>query len=259
MDTIISWITQDLPGVTVRNIEIGDGYLSAIFMNMNKQVANFAAQLAADPALKDGFNMLGYSQGSLVTRAFIERFNYPQPYNWISLAGPCAGQFGLSSIPNWLMNFLSPLIRQVPYSCLVQDTFAFAEYWKNPFNIPSYLKNSVFLADINNEKPAKNATYKQNFVKLQNAVLMFSDKDNVIRPQASGFFEFYQAGEDKVVVPLSQSEFYTQDFIGVKALADANRLQMFETECLHNEHHTEPCKAFFEQFGMPYLNNNLPA
>jgi len=190
MDTLVGWVQQALPGITIRNIEIGDGTLSAIFMNLNKQVDNFAAQMAADPALQNGFNVLGYSQGTLITRGFIQRVNHPQAYNWISLAGPNGGQFGLGSIPEWLLRFLSPLIRQIPYSCLVQDTFCFAQYWKNPFNQKSYLRNSVFLADINNERDTKNPAYKANLLTLQNAVLMFSDDDNVIRPQASGWFEF---------------------------------------------------------------------
>jgi len=188
-------------------------------------------------------------------RGFVERFNHPQPYNWISLAGPNAGQFGLGSIPEWLWRFLGPLVRQIPYSCLVQDTFAFAQYWKNPFNIKSYLKNSVFLADINNERATKNPSYNDNLEKLNNAILMFSDKDNVIRPQASGWFEFYVPGQQKVVQNLFESDFYTQDFIGLKALNETHRLQMYETDCLHDEHHTEPCKDFFFQYGIPYLNN----
>jgi len=250
-------VNQDLPEVTVRNIEIGDGYLSAIFMNVNKMVTNFAEQMAADPILKDGFNMLGYSQGCLVTRGFIQRYNYPQTYNWISLAGPDNGQFGLSSIPNWLMTVVSPLIRRVPYCPLVQNTFAFAQYWKNPFNIPAYLKHSAFLADINNERPVKNATYNANLVKLNNAILMFSDDDNVIRPQASGWFEFFAPDQDKTVVPLTQSDFWLQDFVGVRALSESDKLQLYETSCLHNEHHTEPCKDFFYQYGIPYLNNTF--
>jgi len=257
MDTLVGWVNEALPGITIRNIEIGDGKLSAIFMNLNKQTADFAAQMAADPVLANGFNVLGYSQGALITRAFIQRFNHPQPYNWISLAGPEGGQFGLSMIPEWLLRFVSPLIRQVPYCNLVQDSFAFAQYWKNPFNLKSYLKNSDFLADINNEREAKNPLYKANLVKLQNAVLMFSDTDNVIRPQASGWFEFYQAGQEKVVVPLNQTDIYTQDFIGLRALEEAHQLYLFETDCLHNEHHQEPCKDFFNHYGLPFLDNTF--
>jgi len=54
---------------------------------------------------------------------------------------------------------------------------------------------------------------------------------------------------------LSQSDIYTQDFIGLKALNETARLKLYETDCLHNEHHQEPCKDFFLQFGLPFLNN----
>jgi len=257
MDTINGWVKEDLPGIYIKNVEIGDGKLSAIFMNLNKQVQDFAAQLAADPALQNGFNMLGYSQGALITRAFIERFNHPQPYNWISLAGPNGGQFGLGVIPEWLMTIVSPLIRRLPYCPLVQETFCFAQYWKNPFNFDLYLKKSVFLADINNEKDTKNPQYKENMLKLHNAILLFSDTDNVIRPQISGWFEFFAPGQQKVCTPLDQSAFWKEDFIGLRALNETGQLQLFETDCLHNEHHTEPCKDFFYLHGIPYLNNTF--
>jgi palmitoyl-protein thioesterase len=257
MNTIVGWVIEDLPGILVRNIEIGDGTLSAIFMSLNKQVANFAGQLAADPALQNGFNMLGYSQGALITRGFIERFNYPQTYNWISLAGPDAGQFGLGHVPEWLWGFLQPLLRRVPYCWLVQHTFAFAQYWKNPYNVPLYAKKSAFLADVNNEKATKNDTYKANLLKLNQAVLMFSDTDDVIRPTQSGWFEFFAEGQEKTITPLRSSEFYLQDFIGIKALDDSQRLFLFETDCLHDEHHTEPCKDFFYEHGIPFVNNSF--
>jgi len=257
MNTLVGWVQQDLPGIYIKNVEIGDGRLSAIFMNLNKQTEDFAEQLAADPALQNGYNMLGYSQGALITRAFVERFNSPQPYNWISLAGPNGGQFGLGTIPDWLFNLVAPLIRRIPYSPLVQSTFCFAQYWKNPFNFGFYLKRSKFLADINNERDVKNPLYKANMLKLNNAILMFSDTDNVIRPQISGWFEFYNAGQDKVCTQLDHTPFWTQDFIGIRALNEINRLQMFETDCLHDEHHQEPCKDFFYAHGIPFLNNTF--
>ena len=44
------------------NVEIGNGFLDSIFMGMNKQVAEFAAKVQAQPELAAGFNLIGHSQ-----------------------------------------------------------------------------------------------------------------------------------------------------------------------------------------------------
>ena len=42
----------------------------------------------------------------------------------------------------------------------LQEAVSFAAYWKDPFLYEDYVKYNIFLADINNERPAKNQTYK---------------------------------------------------------------------------------------------------
>lgn len=86
-------------------------------MEMNKQVEEFAKTVKSDPALKDGFNLIGtlefvqslivfagYSQGGLITRAYIERYNDPPVYNYISWVGPHQGIYGDPLINNWCPN-----------------------------------------------------------------------------------------------------------------------------------------------------------
>jgi len=76
--SVIEWIHEALGNdVYVKNVEIGDGYYDSFFMEMNDQVQDFCEQMAADPNLVGGFNLIGYSQGGLVTRGFVERCNYP--------------------------------------------------------------------------------------------------------------------------------------------------------------------------------------
>ena len=48
----------------------------------------------------------------------------------------------------------------------------FFQYWHDPIHFDQYLEKSQFIADINNERPMKNETYKENLVKLENLVLV---------------------------------------------------------------------------------------
>ncbi len=50
----------------MNNVEIGDGFFDSVFMNINDQVANFAATVAADPKLAKGFNAICHSQVHLI-------------------------------------------------------------------------------------------------------------------------------------------------------------------------------------------------
>ena len=68
MKSLVKLIQAAYPGIYVKNVEIGNGVLTSIFMNLNKQVENFCAQMKADVNLQNGFNLLGFSMGSIITR-----------------------------------------------------------------------------------------------------------------------------------------------------------------------------------------------
>ena len=48
----------------IKNVEVGNGYEDSVFMDMNDQVDCFAKKVLNDTNLKDGFNLIGYSQVS---------------------------------------------------------------------------------------------------------------------------------------------------------------------------------------------------
>lgn len=61
-------------------------------MNVNDQIDFAAKQIAADPKLKNGFNAIGFSQGSRFLRAYVQRYNTPAVKNLISIGGQHQGQ-----------------------------------------------------------------------------------------------------------------------------------------------------------------------
>ena len=86
MDHIEGWLKADFPGIYVHNAEIGhkDPKLDSLFISMNDQLSMFAQQLAADPNLADGFDLIGHSQGALLTRSYLERYQNHKVHNYIS-------------------------------------------------------------------------------------------------------------------------------------------------------------------------------
>lgn len=77
------------------------------------------------------------------------------------------------------------------YDSEIQSLVTFAQYWyyfsfprslfimfvfilrRDPYDLPTYLEKSIFLADINNARTEKNSTYKKNIMSL-NAFVRFN-------------------------------------------------------------------------------------
>ena len=92
MNLVEKWIQGSLPGIYVKNLEIGDGWFDSIFMSLDEQVNLVCSQLSADKNLTNTkINIIGYDQGALIARAYIQRCNNPPVYNFISWSGPHGG------------------------------------------------------------------------------------------------------------------------------------------------------------------------
>ena len=68
-----------------------------------------------------------------------------------------------------------------------------------------YLKYNSFLADINNERPSKNATYRQNLASLEKLVLYRFKDDVTVVPRDSAWFAFYNGSR---LLPMQETELY---------------------------------------------------
>jgi len=253
MAVVEGWIKAVFPSIYVKRVQIGDGTWDSIFMPMNDQVKEFCSHIAADDNLKDGFNVIGYSQGSLISRGYIQRCNNPKVFNFISWAGPQAGQFGLP----WInIDILDYYLGSFPYYEPIQSWLAPAQFWKDPYDLDDYLSVSLFLPDLNNEKAEKNQQYKTNFVSINQLVLIYSTNDTTIRPKESGWFSSYKENSLEVI-PVQETPFYQEDWIGLRTLDEQGKIYWGKTNCIHNEHPRDPCKQYFELHTLPYLNNTL--
>lgn len=91
-DLFIHFISVSSPRSLQKNTDMMSGFIGSI----NSQVEDICNELAAIPELKDGFNALGFSQGGLFLRAYVQRCNSPHVNNLITF-GSAHG--GVSSLP----------------------------------------------------------------------------------------------------------------------------------------------------------------
>jgi len=98
---------------------------------------------------------------------------------------------------------------------------------------------------MNNELAIKNETYKQNLQSLNAFVMVQFTEDTMVQPRSSEYFGFYAPGQDKVEVTLQQTELYQQDWLGLQAMDQQNKL------------HFIPCVGDHLQFSDTWFVNNI--
>ena len=290
MSTLLSrWVGEALPGVYIRLAEVGtsrlDGVVmhdflhsfmpnsakatedyvaqaSSLFISLDEQVRQLCDQLRRDHRLARGFNLVAHSQGALVARGFIERCGVPRVHNFISLAGPHAGVFGMpfyagepGSFQGTATAVLHALASSRLYSPGLQSRLSFAQYWKNPFNMSAYRNASGFLRDINNEgSGGRNETYVTRLASLHTLLLVGFERDGILVPRESATFGFYEEGSSTTILPLRRSALYTHDLLGLRLLVERGALREAWANCTHSE---PPHSLFVEQM-LPLLNDTLP-
>jgi palmitoyl-protein thioesterase len=260
MGKIKNLIEQNLPGIYVYSIEVGNTIeqdeLNSYFMNVNDQIDYICKKLKNDTNLAKGFNAMGFSQGGQFLRAYVERCNSPPIYNLISVGGQHQGVYGL---PNCLGNnsaiceTVRKMLNMGAYTPEVQPNLVQAEYWHDPLNEKEYLDKCIFLPDINNALPSQNKTYKQNFMSLNNLVLVKFTEDTVVQPPASEWFGWYVEGQDKITVDVRNTSLYQDDTIGLKYLMDNNKVEFIACE----GNHLQFTDQWFITNLIPYANNTL--
>ncbi|PKN03735.1 hypothetical protein CVU75_00675 [Candidatus Dependentiae bacterium HGW-Dependentiae-1] len=254
MQPTIDYIQKYIPDVFIKNIKIGLGK-STSFVNMYTQAAWLAKELQNDPNLRHGCNIIAHSQGGLVARYFLERYNNPKVHNYISWGTPQQGVFGTpGTIDNrftWL-NMVEGYMHKFLYSPLIQSYISFAGYWHDTMHHDLYLEKCTFLPYLNNEKEhADRQLFKQNICDLENMVLVASDGDTIIEPVESCHFGFYKQGSTHEIEQLRDSRLFKQDWLGLKTLADSGRLHLLAAHCTHTDYQEDE-KNFVENT-LPYL------
>jgi len=231
MGYIQNFIEAQLQGIYVYSVEVGDDVVddqfNGFFMNVNDQVDMICQQFAQNSNLTNGFNAIGFSQGSQFLRAYVERCNNPPVHNLISIGGQHQGVYGFPKCPGaneTICEWVRELLDIGVYDYFVQSFLVQAEYWQDPLDEQEYLEDCVFLPDINNQGTNKNETYKKNLESLNNFVMVKFTEDTMVQPIESEWFGFYTPGQDKNITPLRESQLYIEDWIGLKTLDENKKL-----------------------------------
>ncbi|KAF8795514.1 palmitoyl-protein thioesterase 1-like [Argiope bruennichi] len=228
------FLEESIPNVYVHSLEIGKNELidfeNSYLMNVNEQVSIACTKIAADPALRNGYNAIGFSQGGQFLRAVAQRCPNPPMKNLISFGGQHQGVYGFPRCPGEsekFCDYIRRLLNEGAYVSWVQNHLVQAEYWHDPLHEDEYKAKSIFLAEINNEN-VKNETYKNNLKKLENFVMVMFTEDKMVDPKESEWFGFYKPGQAKETVKLQDTPLYQEDWLGLKEMDKNKKLHFLQ-------------------------------
>ena len=223
LSEVETWFTKHTKS-RVFNIEIGNGQSDSISKPMTWQLDEFVKTIALIPELTDGFHFVGFSQGGLLGRGYVELYNNPPVSTLLTFGTPHAGVFF------WRM----PKI----YSEFNQEHLSYAGYYKDPHMYEVYLKNASYLPYVNNER--ENVIFSGDVVDVDHFVMVWSKVDGVIKPEESCKFEFFGVNSD-MIIPLYKSRQYIDNLVGLRTLKETGRLHIVESSCAHTMYKTEEC------------------
>jgi palmitoyl-protein thioesterase len=229
------------PGTYVHIIKLADDGASdrtaSFFGNVTEQVDLVCKQLASDPILSTApaIDALGFSQGGQFLRGYVERCNNPPVRNLLTFGSQHNGiaEFQkCKSATDLVCQGANALLRSGTWSSFVQSRLVPAQYFRNLDELDSYLESSNYLADINNERPLKNQTYKKNLSSLNKFVMFLFQDDKTVIPKETGWFAEVNTTSEHVTL-LKDRPIYKEDWLGLRTLDERGGL-IFET--LSGEH-----------------------
>jgi palmitoyl-protein thioesterase len=182
-------------GANVHCIEVGVPSLGEVFNNFESVAKKSCEKVASNPDFQGEFNVVGLSQGGLLARYIAEECEMPgKVRNLLTMGGP---HMGVDAIPGcftgFMCNILNFMAKKVVYTNFGQNFFAPAGYFRDVQNYDTYIKDSVFLPALNNEKKDSwrqdhNDLRTSKFSDLNGAMLVKFDKDTVIYPKETAWF-----------------------------------------------------------------------
>lgn len=249
-------------GIQVFSIQIGNNpiedELGGYFVNVNKQIDQACTAILNNKYIQahGSFNAIGFSQGGQFMRGLIERCPFKKHSirvkNFISLGGQHQGVYGLPRcLDKTFCDYIRYVLTTAAYEKNVQAHVVQAEYWHDPLNEESYKRENIFLADINNELNI-NETYRENLLQLDNMVLVEFLQDDMVVPPISSTFGFFKQNSKTELEPLESSQIYLDDRIGLRQLAESQRLHSIRVPGRHLQYHIS---WFLDEIASKYLNN----
>jgi len=211
---------------------------NGFFMTMNKNVDVFAAAIAKDDNLKNGFNAVGFSQGNSVIRGYIQKYNNPPVSTFLSVHGTVVG---VASFPHCNPSgLLGPVCRLISHYLIgegaylesVQNHLFQADYFRDPKSLGAEYKKNSELAQWNNEGETVDPTINANFAKVKRWAMVKAEKDTMVYPNDGEWWGAFDS-DGKTRLAMNETDWYKKDLFGLKTADEAGKIKFTSTPGNH--------------------------
>ena len=229
-------LIADTSGVEAKCVETGwIGTTASFFKDFGDQGKYACKQIKKNKLFKNGFSVLGISQGGLIARYVVENCPGAEPVrHMITFGAPHAGTAAVPGCNEggWFCGFMNFMAKKLAYFWLSQHFVAPASYFRDPANLKDFYKHSHFLPALNNDlESAQNKLHKERIEALETAFLGWFNEDTMIYPAETAIFGQLQT--DGSVTPLNETSYY--ETLGFKTLKEQGKLieHEFDGDHLH--------------------------
>lgn len=255
----VAKLAQDVnPGTHVYIIRLADDgaadQRASFYGNVTNHIAKVCQDIADHPVLAkaSAVNALGFSQGGQFMRGYVQRCNSPRVHTLVTFGSQHNGIADIVCAPgDFFCNAGRTLIKKNTWTDYAQGNLVPAQYFRDPADLEPYLEHSNFLADINNERVAKNALYKKNLASLHRFVMYLFEDDEVVVPKESGWFAEVNRTSGEVT-PLHHRLIYKEDWIGLRTLDEKQALVFEQTPGKHMQLNEEVLTKTFKKYYAPH-------
>jgi palmitoyl-protein thioesterase len=97
-------------------------------------------------------HIVGISQGGIISRSIVEQcdgLNVKTLFTW---GGPLQGVSAYQKCKSWWCPFANRIVGWGAEFALIENFVAPSDYYFTWWNTPRYMKNNIFLPQLNNEK-----------------------------------------------------------------------------------------------------------
>lgn len=233
---------------------------ATFFGNVTDQINTACENIKATPELAgaEGLNTLGFSQGGVFMRGLVERCNMPPVRNLATFGSPHNGitSFAMCSDGDWLCKTWDGTLKGNTWGSFSQSSLVPAQYFRDMEHLDDYLEYSNYLADVNNERTKKNATYSKKISKLDKFIMIKFAEDDVIQPPESTWFADYNKTSD-MLTKLKDRKIYTEDWLGLQELDMKGGLLFAKTAGKHMQIGDGVLEKVFAQYFAPVATTQV--
>ena len=255
---------KNIPGVYIKQICIGNNSSATCGPHEDKirswygdaaeQIDQACEKILQDSELTtpNGFNVLGISQGGLLSRVLVQRCQKANIRVFTSFGGP---QAGVNAIPGCDVDMARDFCENIRlilnlgiYAPIVQQHILPAQYWRDPIHPKHYYEKSAFLPDANQDFIVVDEEVEK-IKSLEAMVLVKFNQDLSVVPPDSEWFGYYENGQDSVVLPAQ--DWPVWENLGLSYLSDNGKLHFLSKD----GHHLEFTTEWFEENIVPFFQN----